>query len=47
MNTKKAGRVAQVIKCLPSKHKALSSNPSTANKNNKYIKINKMSSCRI
>jgi Trk K+ transport system NAD-binding subunit len=28
---KRAGSVAQVVECLPSKHKALNSNPSTAN----------------
>jgi hypothetical protein len=29
---KRAGRLAQVVKCLPSKHKALSSNPRPAKK---------------
>jgi hypothetical protein len=28
LNTKRAGRVAQGVECLPSKHEALSSNPS-------------------
>jgi hypothetical protein len=31
-NTKRAGRVAQVVECLPSNGEALSSNPSTAKK---------------
>jgi hypothetical protein len=31
----KAGRVAQVIECLPSEREALNSNPSTAKKQNK------------
>jgi ornithine carbamoyltransferase len=29
---KKAGDMAQVVECLPSKHEALSSNPSTTHK---------------
>jgi hypothetical protein len=32
-NIHKAGRVAQVVECLPSKCEAVSSNPSTAKKN--------------
>jgi hypothetical protein len=28
----RTGRVAQVVKCIPRKHKALSSNPTTGNK---------------
>jgi hypothetical protein len=38
----RAGGVVQVIECLPSKHKALSSNPSTTkikNVNNNKIKL--------
>jgi hypothetical protein len=31
-NTKRTGRVAQVVECLPSKHKALSANPCTTKK---------------
>jgi hypothetical protein len=36
----RAGRVAQVVDCLPTKHETLSSNPSTAK--NKYINIFKV-----
>jgi hypothetical protein len=34
----KAGEVAQVVKCLPSKCEALSSNPTTAKKKKKSEK---------
>jgi hypothetical protein len=34
-NTKRAGRVAQVAECPPSKHEALSSTPSTTQKKKK------------
>jgi hypothetical protein len=33
----RAGRVAQVVEQLPSKHEALTSNPSTAKKKNYYF----------
>jgi hypothetical protein len=33
----RAGGVAQAVLCLPSKNEALSSNPSTARKNDKQI----------
>jgi hypothetical protein len=36
---KKAGRVAQVVKCLPSKDKVLSSNPSTTKKKKEEIHV--------
>jgi hypothetical protein len=34
-----AGGVAQVVECLPSKHKALSANPSTAKKKMRKLSI--------
>jgi hypothetical protein len=34
-NTKRANRVAQVTECLPSKHEALSTNPSITKKKKK------------
>jgi hypothetical protein len=34
---KRAGRVDQVVECLPSKSKALSSNPSLPKRKNQYI----------
>jgi hypothetical protein len=37
-NTKKIGRMYQVIEHLPSKHEALSSNPSTTKKKKKTTK---------
>jgi hypothetical protein len=39
MNTKRARVMAQVIKCLLGRHKALSSNPSTAKKKISDISI--------
>jgi hypothetical protein len=35
---KRAGGMAQMVKCLPNKHEALSSNSSTAKKQNKIKK---------
>jgi hypothetical protein len=35
----RADRVAQVVKCLPSNHRALSSNPNTAKKIKKLARL--------
>jgi hypothetical protein len=41
-NTKKrAGGVAQVVGCLPSKHEALNSNPSDAKKKSQFHSVGK------
>jgi hypothetical protein len=37
---KRAGGMAQVVECLPSKHKALSSNPSTTNTKKMSVEFN-------
>jgi hypothetical protein len=43
-----AGGVAQVVECLPSKHKARSSNLSTAKKKkNKVKNMQKLSGCKM
>jgi hypothetical protein len=34
---KKAGRVAQMVECLPSKHEALSSNSTTEKKKKEFL----------
>jgi hypothetical protein len=39
---KRAGRMAQVVQRLPTKHETLSSKPRTKNKNKKTHKLNKL-----